>query len=129
MCAIHSAPVRDQRRDSSLLLRKKVCRVSSSLTGKSWLGFTVAVLGISGATGLLKLLGDRINPTTVALAFLLVILFVATAWGSRPAVLASLLGVVSFNFFFLPPFGTFTIRVPDNWTALLAFMLTALTSG
>lgn len=103
--------------------------MSSSLTGKSWLGFTVAVLGISGATGLLKLLGDRINPTTVALAFLLVILLVATAWGSRPAVLASLLGVVSFNFFFLPPFGTFTIRDPDNWIAFVAFMITALTVG
>ena len=70
------------------------------LSGKRWLGYAAAVVGIASATGLLKLWGERINPTTVALAFLLVILFVASAWGSRPAVLASLVGVVSFNFFF-----------------------------
>jgi len=59
----------------------------------------------------------------------LIVLFVATAWGSRPAVVASLLGVVCFNFFFLPPFGTFTIRDPDNWIAFFAFLVTAVTAG
>ena len=103
--------------------------MSSDLTSKRWLGYGAAVVGIASATGLLKLWGERINPTTVALTFLLVILFVATAWGSRPAVLASLVGVVSFNFFFLPPFGTFTIRDPDNWIAFVAFMITAVTAG
>ncbi len=106
-----------------------MCRVWSDLSSKRWLGYGAAILGIASATGLLKLWGERINPTTVALAFLLVILFVATAWGSRPAVVASFVGVVSFNFFFLPPFGTFTIRDPDNWIAFVAFMITALTVG
>ncbi|HVS83591.1 MAG TPA: DUF4118 domain-containing protein [Pyrinomonadaceae bacterium] len=101
----------------------------SDLWGKRWLGYGAALFGIAAATGLLKLSGERINPTTAALAFLLVILFVATAWGSRPAVLASLFGVVCFNFFFLPPFGTFTIRDPDNWIAFVAFLITALTTG
>lgn len=72
---------------------------------------------------------DRISPTTVALAFLLVILFVATTWGSRPAYLASLLGVLSFNFFFLPPVHTFTIADPENWVALVAFLVTSVTAG
>ena len=101
----------------------------SSLAAKRWLGYATALLGIAVATGLLKLWGPRINPTTVALAFLLVILFVATAWGSKPAVLASLIGVFSFNFFFLAPFGTFAIRDPDNWIAFVTFLITALTAG
>lgn len=92
-------------------------------------GYGAAIFGIAAATGVLKLLGDHINPTTAALAFLLVVLFVATVWGSRPAVFASLLGVGCFNFFFLPPFGTFTIRNPDNWVAFFAFLITALTAG
>ncbi len=96
---------------------------------KSWVGYAAVVLGIAAVTGVLKLFGLRINPTTVALAMLLVILFVATAWGSRPAVVASLLGMICFNFFFLPPFGTFTIRDPDNWVAFVVFMITALTAG
>jgi K+-sensing histidine kinase KdpD len=57
------------------------------------------------------------------------VLFVATAWGSRPAVVASLLGVICFNFFYLPPVGTLTIQDPDNWIALFAFLVTAVTAG
>lgn len=99
------------------------------LSGKAWAGYVAALLGIAAVTGLLKLFGTHVNPTTVALSFLLVVLFVATAWGSKPAVLASLLGVVCFNFFFLPPIGTFQIRNPDNWVAFFAFLVTALTAG
>lgn len=96
---------------------------------KAGFGYGAAIFGIAAATGVLKVLGPHINPTTAALAFLLVVLFVATVWGSRPAVFASLLGVGCFNFFFLPPFGTFTIRNPDNWVAFFAFLITALTAG
>jgi len=103
--------------------------VWSELSARRSLGYGAAILGIAAATGLLKLLGANVNPTTVALSFLLLVLFVATAWGSRPAVAASLLGVVCFNFFFLPPFGTFTIRDPDNWIAFFAFLVTAVTAG
>ncbi|HEV7890162.1 MAG TPA: DUF4118 domain-containing protein [Pyrinomonadaceae bacterium] len=92
-------------------------------------GYTVAVLGTLAATGVLKLFGAHVNSTTVALGLLLVVLFVATAWGSRPAVLASLLGVLCFNFFYLPPVGRWTIDDPDNWVALFAFLVTAVTAG
>src|SRR5229473_7340227 len=128
MCVIDFGR-RAQPRALSLRRERRVCQVLSDLSGKRWLGYGAALCGIAVATGLLKLSGERINPTTAALAFLLVILFVATAWGSRPAVLASLFGVVCFNFFFLPPFGTFTISDPDNWIAFVAFLITALTAG
>src|SRR6185503_5712399 len=103
--------------------------MKATLLSKSWIGYAAALIGIASASGLLKLFGEHINPTTAALAFLLIILFVATAWGSRPAVLASLLGVVCFNFFFLPPFSTFAISDPRNWIAFVAFLITALTVG
>ena len=99
------------------------------LIRRVWFGYCAALIGIAAGTSVLKLLGERINPTTVALAFLLVILFVATAWGSGPGVFASLLGLVCLNFFFLPPFGTFTIRDPHNWIAFVAFLITAFTAG
>ncbi|HKG15818.1 MAG TPA: DUF4118 domain-containing protein [Pyrinomonadaceae bacterium] len=92
-------------------------------------GYTVAVLGVVAALCALKLFGTHVNSTTVALGLLLVVLFVATAWGSGPAVLASLLGVLCFNFFYLPPVGRWTIDDPDNWVALLAFLVTAVTAG
>jgi two-component system sensor histidine kinase KdpD len=60
---------------------------------------------------------------------LLIVLFVAAAWGPKPAVLASILAAACFNFFFLPPVGTFHIAHPGNWIALLAFLVTAITAG
>lgn len=92
-------------------------------------GYLAAVISIVALTGLLKLFGDHINSTTVALCLLIVVLLIATGWGSRPAVLASLLGVVCFNFFYLPPVGRLTIEEPDNWVALIAFLVTAVTAG
>ena len=89
----------------------------------------IAVAGTGLVSGLLKLFTGHVNTTTVALALLLVVLFVAIWWGARPAVAASLLAVLFFNFFFLPPFGTLTIAATDNWIALLAFLVTAITVG
>jgi K+-sensing histidine kinase KdpD len=89
----------------------------------------VAASGIAAMTAVLKLFSSHVNATTVALALLLVVLLVATRYGARPAVAASLLGVLCFNHFFLPPFGTLTIAAPDNWIALIAFLVTAITVG
>ena len=96
---------------------------------KSWTGYLVAASGIAATTVVLKLFSSHVNATTVALALLLVVLLVATWYGARPAVVASLLGVLCFNHFFLPPFGTLAIAAPDNWVALITFMVTAITVG
>lgn len=92
-------------------------------------GYMVAVAGTAAVTLVLRLLGERLNSTTIALAMLLVVLFVAAYWGARPAIVASVLGVFCFNFFFLPPIHTLTIADPDNWLALIAFLITAVTAG
>ena len=67
----------------------------------------------------------RVNQTTVALSFLLAILAVSAVWGMTVSVLMSLAAILSFNFFFLPPVGTFTVADPQNWVALLAFLVTS----
>jgi two-component system sensor histidine kinase KdpD len=89
---------------------------------------TAALALIAAVTGACSLV-LHVNSTTVALAFLLVILAVAT-WGSlAEAVLASFAAMLSFNYFFLPPVGTFTITDPQNWVALTAFLVTAVTAS
>jgi K+-sensing histidine kinase KdpD len=92
-------------------------------------GYVFAVCGVAVVTGALAPFNDRLSSTTVALALLLVVLFAATGWGSRPALLAALLGVICLNFFFLPPVHTFTISDPQNWMAMAAFLITALVAG
>jgi len=67
-----------------------------------------------------------VNQTTVALTFLLAILAISAIWGFAAAAFMSLAAMLAFNFFFLPPFGTFTIADPQNWVALVAFLATAL---
>ena len=96
---------------------------------KQLLGYIVAIVVIAAATAVMKVVGIHTNPTTVALAFLLIVVFVATAWGPKPGIVASVLGVACFNFFFLPPLHTFVIADPENWIALFAFLLTAITVG
>lgn len=92
-------------------------------------GYAVPGLSVAALTLVLKLLGERVNAATVSLVFLLNILFIATRWGSLPALAASILALLCFNFFFLPPFGTFHIAATDNWIALVAFLITAVTVG
>lgn len=71
----------------------------------------------------------RINETTVAMTFLLVILVVAANWGLRHAVYLAFLSSAAFNFFFLPPVLTFTIRDSRNWVALFAFLATGIVAA
>jgi two-component system sensor histidine kinase KdpD len=66
------------------------------------------------------------NPTTVGFAYLLLILILASTWGFIEALLASIGATLAFNFFFLPPIGTFTISDPQNWVALFSFLITSL---
>ena len=68
----------------------------------------------------------KVNPTTVALSFLIGVLIVSANWGLRPAVFMALVATLAFNYYFLPPVGTLTIADPQNWVALLAFLVTAI---
>lgn len=68
----------------------------------------------------------HVNEMTVAMTLLVVILLAASTSGLRHAIYLSLLSSAAFNFFFLPPVLTFTIRDPLNWVALLAFLLTGI---
>src|SRR6266567_371401 len=99
------------------------------LTISRWLRYVSAVLAVGVGTTLILPFRQQINSTTVALGYLLVVLFVAILGRSGPALIASLLAMLCFNFFFLPPFHTFTIADPQNWVALTSFFVTALAVG
>jgi two-component system sensor histidine kinase KdpD len=94
--------------------------------------FSTRLLRIAGALALVAAITSicarllHVNSTTVALAYLLAVLGIAT-WGSlAEAVLAAAVAMLCFNYFFLPPVGAFTIADPQNWVALTAFLVTAV---
>jgi two-component system, OmpR family, sensor histidine kinase KdpD len=66
------------------------------------------------------------NPTTIALSFLLAILAVSTVWGIAVSVFMSVVAMLAFNYYFLPPVGTFTVADPQNWVALFAFLVVSV---
>ena len=96
---------------------------------QNWLGYSAALCGVALVTVLYKTMITGVNATTVALTLLLVVLAVASTYGLGAAIVGSVVGMLCFNFFFLPPFGTFTIRDPQNWVALFAFLVTAVTAS
>jgi len=86
-----------------------------------------AILLVSITFGYARLL--HVNQTTVALSFLLAILAVSAVWGMVVAIFMSVCAMLLFNYFFLPPVGTFTITDPQNWVALGAFLITSLVAS
>ena len=92
------------------------------------LRFAVSVLIIAAILALYRTLLP-VNNTTVALTLLLAILGMSAGWGLAEATVASLVAVVGFNYWFLPPVGTLTIQDPQNWVALMAFLVTAVTAS
>jgi two-component system sensor histidine kinase KdpD len=84
---------------------------------------------VAGITFFYRRIFAEANSTTVALTFLLAILGLATSWGLPEAIVASVSAMLAFNFFFLPPIGTFTIADPQNWVALIAFLVTAVVAS
>jgi len=89
--------------------------------------YVVVVAAIAAITAF----GARlhVNPTTVALMFLVAVLLASAYWGLRYALLLAVGATAAFNFFFLPPVGTFTIADPQNWIALFAFLVTAVVAS
>jgi K+-sensing histidine kinase KdpD len=94
-----------------------------------WLRYVYALAGVALITLALGPFHQRINATTVALGLLLAVLVSALVWGRGPALVASMAGMLAFNFFFLPPVRTLTVTEPQNWVALAVFFFTALTVG
>ena len=90
------------------------------------IGVLVASLAAIALTAVLLRLLPDISPTTVSLALLLIVLGAATVGRLQVAIVASVAAMLTLNFFFLPPVGTFTIADPQNWIALFAFLVVAV---
>lgn len=77
------------------------------------------------AAGLGHVLHWTLALNNVALVFLTAVLASAVTGGLGPSLYASLISVLAFNFFFIPPLYTFTIADPENAVALFFFAVVA----
>jgi two-component system, OmpR family, sensor histidine kinase KdpD len=68
----------------------------------------------------------HVGSTTVALALVLAILTVSTVWGMVISVSMSIVAMLAFDYYFLPPVGKFTIYSAENWISMFAFLVVSI---
>ncbi|MCT9935221.1 sensor histidine kinase KdpD [Planotetraspora sp. A-T 1434] len=88
-------------------------------------GWALAVLGIPALTAALLPLRDALTLPSQILLFLAAVVGVALVGGLWPAVTAAVGGFLLLNWFFTPPFHTWSISDPQNLLALIVFVLVA----
>ena len=70
---------------------------------------------------------DTVAPVlSLGVLYVFAVLPVAIAWGRLWALLVAVASMLAFNFFFLAPVHTFTLRESTNWFALAAYSVTAV---
>lgn len=87
--------------------------------------FTTACAVVAAITGIYFRL-IRVNVTTVGFTFLIAVLLISAAWGLRYAIFTAVAATIAYNYFFFPPVLTLTISDPQNWVALITFLITGI---
>ena len=90
--------------------------------------FSLIYVGV--ALGVGQLLSRALGVQNIALVFLMAVLASAATVGLWPALFGSLIGALAFNFFFLDPIYTFTLRGTESVVAFVFFLgAAAITSN
>ena len=85
-------------------------------------GYGVAVGGTAALTALLLPFRDDLTPLSKGFGYLAIVMVAASLGGLGPGITASVLGFLTFNFFFLPPYGTFLIGRGEYVIVLFVFL-------
>lgn len=102
---------------------------SNGIVRSKSIRFGVSAAAVLLATVTLRSLTDHVNLITVSLTLLLIVLASATFFGRNPALFASFIAMLCFNYFFIPPIHTASISDPQNLVAWAAFTITAIVAG
>jgi PAS domain S-box-containing protein len=92
--------------------------------------YVAALAAIAAVTVLLFPLRGVLHNSVIPLVYLVVVLFIATAWRMGPAIVGSLAGSIAYDFFFIPPYDlAINLQDTDELTAVSAFLITSVTAG
>ena len=92
------------------------------------LGQTIlSVLAVAATTGIFLLIGrEKLGEAVIALLFLAPVSWSAARWGQGQGVFTAIVAALTFDFFFIPPFYTFTVGSLEGWLVLGIFLLVAI---
>src|SRR5258708_39196282 len=102
---------------------------NSAPTWNKYVPYAWACGVVAAATMLLVAVRGHVNIPPAGFALLLCVVIIATRYSSGPALMASGLGMLVYNCFFLTPVGTLTIADPQNWVARTAVSITTIMIG
>ena len=102
-------------------------RLRLSFTAKMIVECVQAVLTVVALTAVMFFIGrDTLGEAVIGLLYLLPIGWSTTRWGQGPGVCAAVVAFLCFNFFFIPPFFTFTVGNLEGWLVLIIFLAVAV---
>jgi two-component system sensor histidine kinase KdpD len=100
-----------------------VNRPSKATSAVLWTAVFVVV------TAVMVSVRGRLDRVHVTLAYLLVVQLASAQAGRALGTTLAVLSFLTFNFFFLPPYGTLSVANPLDWLVLAAFLVTSLISA
>src|SRR5947209_16680639 len=101
----------------------------NSWSGRWPVRYLIATLAVALPIAVLEKLRPDLSQTSIALILVLPVILVAVTQGSGPALYASFLVGLSFNFFFIGPYYSFRITRPEDVVAFIVFVSTAVLVG
>ncbi len=85
-----------------------------------------STLAVAGAVFVGRILAMLTALPNLSMVFLMAVLFAAVSFGIWPAIYASFLSFLAYNFFFIEPVYTFTVAEPYELFALIIFLAVAV---
>ena len=101
----------------------------ATVVHRQWLGYLAALAMVGLVTVLIGVVESFSHLANISMLYLVAVLVSAIAMGRGPAVLAAVSSFLAFDWFLVQPLYTLTVDNPDEWVALLLFLLTALGTG
>lgn len=97
-------------------------RFRPSLSRETLLGSGKAVVAVAASTALLLIIGrDTLGVAVIALLLLVPVGWSTTRWGPVAGGAAAVAAALVFDFFFIPPYFTFTIGSLEGWLVFAIF--------
>lgn len=133
---VHGSIVRDLVRHSGkigihvIAAQDESLGKSSTTSLKADFGSLFSYIAATGLVGLALMLGWLLNSTgqgrDLAIFFLAAVFLISTKFGLAPALYASLLSALAYNYFLTPPFYTLTIAEPVNFITFGLLLLVSI---
>ena len=93
---------------------------------RPWIRYLWGFMLVLAASGLSAVITPYISPTNLVVVFLLAVVLAAVYLGRGPAILASILGVLAFDFFFVPPYITLAVSDTEYLLTFLGMLAVSL---